>query len=199
MMKWQKVDVVKLCEPAFDGVGKVIRKEIIRQDTGRSYSALTTAMAYALDREVLYKTRVLPALKNGAFVLQDRGLPASLAYQTAQAKVNGEKLSMEDILSFPGNRLALENAPGILIIPDVDVSTAMKRIEERDKKDNSIFENPRFQKSVRAVYFSKKFEKIFSNAGTKIVFVDTGISHNYTKNESINAIREYLRGKKLFC
>ena len=98
-----KLPFILAFEPTYEGIGAVIRNEIIKKGTGRSYSAATTAQAYALDREVLYRTTVLPALKKQKFVVQDRGLPASLAYQSAQAEISKEKLTVEDILALPGN------------------------------------------------------------------------------------------------
>jgi len=184
--------VIRLCEPTMDGIGEVIRNELIKTGTGRDYSASTTAMACAIDREILYRKTVLPALEGKVYVIQDRGLPASLAYQTAQAGFLKERLSLKDILSMPGNRLALANAPGLLLIPDVDVETAMQRLSEREKKDDSIFENPEFQKKVRDFYHSGKFRKIFSKAGTKIIYINTGISKESTMEQSVAAVRSYI-------
>ena len=186
-------DVILAFEPTYEGIGAVIRNEIIKKGTGRSYSAATTAQAYALDREVLYRTTVLPALKKQKFVVQDRGLPASLAYQSAQAEISKEKLTVEDILALPGNKLALENAPGLLIIPDVDVKIAMKRLESRDKNDNSIFEVDDFQRKVKEFYHSQKFQDIFNMAGTRIEYISTGTNVEDTKKRSMEVVRKYLR------
>ena len=57
-----KYDIIISGEPTYAGIGSVIRNEIIKKNS-RQYSALSTAQAFSLDREILYKKIILPLLK----------------------------------------------------------------------------------------------------------------------------------------
>ncbi len=162
-------DVIVSAEPTFSMVGKVIREEIVRNSHNRRYSALSTAHAFALDREILYKKLIIPALRHGKLVLQERGIVSSLVYQPVQL----ERLSLKDIAMLPGNRVALANAPDLLVITKVEPVVAIGRIKKRDKKDNAIFENLAFQQKIQLRYESGWLRKIFEKRGTKIAYLDT--------------------------
>ena len=72
------------------------------------------AQAYSLDRLILYKKIILPALADEKCVIQDRGVSTSLCYQTLSGQLKLDYLS-----SLPGNAVALASAPNHLIIIDV--------------------------------------------------------------------------------
>ena len=76
-------DVICSAEPTFSMVGKVIREELVR-DNKRKYSGLSTAHAFALDREILYKKLLIPARAAGKIILQERGVVTSIVYQPIQ-------------------------------------------------------------------------------------------------------------------
>jgi dTMP kinase len=161
-------DVICSTEPTSALVGKAIRREIVR-DNGRKYSALTTAQAFALDREILYKKLLIPAKQAGKIILQERGVVTSIVYQPVQM----EQINLQDIMNMPGNRLALKNAPDLLIVLKADPDIVMKRLEERTKKDQAIFENVLFQRKIESRYESEWLRKLFENMGSKVVFLDT--------------------------
>ena len=73
-------DCIISAEPTFTPVGRVIREEII-QNNGRSYSAKVTATTLSLDREILYKRIIIPALEQGKYIFQERSVSSSLVYQ----------------------------------------------------------------------------------------------------------------------
>ena len=50
----QEYDVIVSAEPTYGFVGRAIRDEIIKEST-RKYSGTSTAHAFSLDREILYK------------------------------------------------------------------------------------------------------------------------------------------------
>src|SRR3989338_3349498 len=98
-------DAYLTSEPTRTWIGAAIRKEMLRLDA--SYEPLELSEAYALDRLILYKRLILPALAAGKLVVQDRGFTTSLVYQTAMK--NG--LALEDVMRLPGNALAMQHAP----------------------------------------------------------------------------------------
>lgn len=176
-------------EPTYSWVGKAIREEIIRE-SNRKYSGLTTAYAFALDREILYRKFLIPCLEKGKIVIQDRGVVTSIVYQPEQL----EKISLKDIINIPGNRLALKYAPDLLILTKVDPLVVVERLKQRDKKDSAIFENLIFQRKIALRYESEWLKKLFEGQKTKIVYLDTNSprTEEDTKNDAIKIYEEFI-------
>jgi dTMP kinase len=164
----QEYDIIISSEPSSAMIGKVIREEIISKNT-RKYSGLTTAHAFSLDREILYKKLLVPAMQQGKTIIQERGVITSLVYQPVQL----EKITLMDIIRLPGNAFALKHAPSLLLITKIDPDIAMQRLKEREKQDNAIFEEVFFQRKIAARYNSDWLQKIFEKNKTRIEYIDT--------------------------
>lgn len=182
-------DVLRTDEPTFYYVGKAIREELIRAN-GRNYSAWSVAQAFALDREILYRRLIIPALKQGKYIFQERGVVSSIVYQPLQ-----ERIPLSEILKLPGNKLALQYPPDLLIIPKVSAETAMKRLGPREKKDESIFETLSFQRKLAERYSSEWLKQLFEKQGTKIVYLDTEEpkTAEETRQETVRVWEEFLK------
>jgi len=159
-------EVIISAEPTYALVGRGIREEIIR-DNKREYSAQSTAFAFSLDREILYRRLIIPALKAGKIVIQERGIITSIVYQPVQGNI-----SLNEIINLPGNRLALQHAPGLVIIPRLTPKTAMQRLKQREKKDNAIFENLPFQEKIKERFESEWLQTLLKNNGSKVEYID---------------------------
>ncbi len=185
-------DVICSSEPTFSMVGKVIREEIVRTNN-RKYSGMSTAQAFALDREILYKKLIIPARKAGKIILQERGITTSLVYQPVQ----NEKIQLREIIGIPGNKLAIKNSPDVLILVNVEPEVAIERLNNRDKKDHAIFENVVFQRKVQTRFESDWLKKLFSHYNCKVLYLDTNppLTVEDTKN-SVVEISEKLSDKK---
>lgn len=191
-------DTVIVAEPTYAGIGHTIRTEIINTKNRGRYSAETEISTYGDDRLVQLHRLILPALDNGLRVNGSRCLAASLTYQVLRAKQ--EHLSVERIkrriLSHPGNKLQLANAPGLLIIPTIkDPRELEERLKKRSaisKDDNSIFENLSFQKALKPLYESRWLKNIFEDAGTRVEYIDAGISPEATRQQARDIYRNYL-------
>ncbi len=187
-----KYDVICSAEPTFSMVGKVIREEMIRTNN-RSYSGMSTAQAFALDREILYKKLLLPAKKEGKIIIQERGITTSLVYQPVQ----NEKIQLKEIINIPGNKLAIKNSPDALIIVNVEPEVAIERLALREKKDDAIFENLVFQRKVQRRFESDWMKKLFSHYDCKVIYLDTNppLTVEDTKNKVVEICGE-LSDKK---
>lgn len=164
-------DVIFLSEPTYVGVGKVIREELINKDN--DYSEEAIAQAFSLDRLVLYKKIIIPALKENKIIISDRGVSTSLCYQSLSGKI-----SVKDLCEMVGNKLALENAPQQLIIMKVDPQNAIARLNNRnDKQDNAVFEKIDFQTKAANLFYSDEFKQLFEAHGTNVCYLpaDDGI------------------------
>jgi len=163
-------------EPTRTWIGASIREEITA-DNRRSYSALSTAHAFALDRLVLMRRVILPALEKGIKILQSRSVVSSLVYQQIQSREQSTILTAEEIMSLEGNKFQLENGPSLIIIPTINnVEEVIKRLTSRIKNDRSAFENMEFQKKLKPLYESQWLKNLLESNNIKVQYLDAGIS-----------------------
>ena len=186
-------DVIYSSEPTHVGIGKVIRQEVIAQN-GRPYHANLTAECYSTDRLVLYKRVILPALNAGKTVIQSRSVSTSIVYQPIQSELQKENsLTIKEVLALQGNKLALDHAPDLLIIPTIkDVKILFERLSRRAKDDNCNFEKLKFQETIKPLFEGKKLRKIFEKRGSIVKYLDAGISIESTKKQAVDLYREVL-------
>lgn len=188
-------NVLVTSEPTYAGVGRIIRKEYIRNN-GRDYDPRLIANAYALNRYELYTTTIMPARETGLDIVQSRGIE-SLVYQLLDIREReGESDILDYILNLPGNRLAMTraNAPSLLLIPTVtDIDALAERLRARgEKRDDAIFENVAFQRRLKPLYESGWFRKLFEDIGTEVRFIDAGVSVEHTKEQAVKVWKEHL-------
>ena len=185
-------DAIVSSEPTFCYFGKAIREELVRISDVK-YSAMSIAQAFALDREVLYKRVIIPALRMGKYVFQERGLSSSLVYQPVQ-----EHIQISELLRLPGNKLALEHAPNVLMIVTVKPETVIGRLGIRQKADYSIFDNLSFQRKLDARYRSDWLRQLFEQHGSKVFYIssDEPKSVDETQREAVQLLESSLSGKQ---
>ncbi len=181
-------DVIISAEPTNLYVGAAIREQLLKGE--HKYSAMTTAHAFALDREILYNDFIIPALKAGKTIIQERGIVSSLVYQPIQL----EKLTLRDLINIQGNKLAIKNAPDYLIIVKANPEVIASRI---NKDENGIFDNLFFQRKVEERFESEWLKQIFERFGTKVLYLDGNCSLSELKERSLKLFKDYvLEGQK---
>ncbi len=159
-------DFIFCCEPTYTGIGKVIREEFIQ--TSNDYSPIAIAEAYALDRLVLYKKIIVPALADGKCIIADRAVSTSLCYQHLEPA----NLSLDEIAALPGNDFALKYPPEHLILLSINPEIAIKRLTDRqNKQDNAIFEKLDFLKKAAAAFASEEYQNFFTKLGTNVLYL----------------------------
>ncbi len=185
-------DAIISAEPTFSYVGKAIREELIRA-TERKYSAMTVAQAFALDREILYKRVMIPAIKAGKYIFQERGISSSLVYQPVQ-----EHIQLTELIRMPGNKTALQFAPALLMIATVKPETVIARLGQRQKKDNSIFDILEFQRNIDSRFRSDWLRQLFEQHGSKVVYLDTDEpkTAEQTQENAINIFEQFIQANK---
>ena len=191
-------DTIVTAEPTYAGIGHTIRNEMIAKN-GRDYSAEMQIQSYSLDRLVLMKRVVEPALLNGLRVLQSRSCASTLCYQTLKAMEEGKdsEEARRRILKHEGNKYQLEVVkPDLLIIPTIkDAAEVIKRLEERKshrKDDKSIFDNLEFQSRLKPLYESVWLREIFEEHGTTVKYLDAGISPEETRAQAVEIYKNFL-------
>ncbi len=162
-----KARIISVAEPTHAGMGAVIRQEIVRN--GANYSPHVVAQSFALDRLILYKRLILPALEAGATVISDRSVETSIVYQPLQTS----EITVEDILKLEGNRFVLKYAPNILLVVSCPPAVAMERLSVRQgKNDNAIFEKLDFLEKAHEAYHAPWFADLWKNYGTKVFYIN---------------------------
>ncbi len=184
-------DAIVSAEPTFCYVGKAIREEMIRA-TDRQYSASTLANAFSLDREILYKRVLIPAIKAGKYIFQERGISSSLVYQPVQ-----EHIQLSELIRLPGNKLAMQFAPALFIVATVKPETVISRLGAREKKDHSIFDNLTFQRNIDSRFRSDWLKQLFEQHGSTVSYINTDEpkTADETQNEAVKVFEEFLAAK----
>ncbi len=181
-------DFIFTCEPTRIGIGQIIREELIKN--GNNYPARAIAEAYSLDRLILYSKIIIPLLKSGKCVIQDRGISTSLTYQPLQDK----KLNSKTISNLIGNKLALKYRPNHLILLDLEPKIAIKRLQNRNnKQDNAIFEKLKFQQKIAKKFKSKEFQNIFLKRKTSIHYLPANENIDIMRQEAIKLFKKIIK------
>lgn len=176
-------DVIVSAEPTHAWIGAAIRGEIIR---AKNYSGRDTAAAFALDRQILYTRCVIPALKMGKIILQDRSVATSIAYQPIQKN----PASLKCVLNLPGNKLALSHAPDLLVLAVCPPEEAIRRLQSRThKKDDAIFERLAFLKRADRRFRAPWFKKIWQRRGTRVTYLDTNQTKKRVAHHALRLVQ----------
>lgn len=168
-------DVLFTAEPTHSWIGRAIRDEIIRTNT--PYNARFAAEAFALDRALQINRIVKPFFeaRRGRWVVQDRGLISTMAYQPLQSEREGDTdpITIEWLLSLQGNQIAQQFTPDHFILLDLDADIARSRLDARlDKHDDARYEQIDFQRALSNRYRQHEVTKPFQSRGTMIHTID---------------------------
>jgi thymidylate kinase len=190
-------DVLMSAEPTQGCLGRLIRNEIIHKDHLRPYTTLATAHAYGLERNIIYNRCLVDVLNRGLYDFHDRGFVTSMVYQTVQGAKEG--LTLDDILRIPGNLLAQEYMPGLLILLRITPETASERSKKRTKQDGAIFEKEEFQRKVNEAYGSAWLREFFESRGTTVAYLDMDQlpTPADTARRTVELWDQYLKDRRL--
>ena len=181
-------DFILTSEPSYVGIGKVIREELIKN--GTSYPGRAIAEAYSLDRLIIYNKIVIPALREGKCIIQDRGVSTSLCYQP----LTDPSVSRTWVSELSGNALALdEHRPDHLILLQIDPERATNRLSGRlNKQDDAIFEKLDFQKKIAKVFASSEYQQFFTARGTQVHNLPAEDELAIMKERAISLLKDLL-------
>jgi len=132
----KECSAVYTAEPSQGRIGQFIKEYCLHSETRGS--AIVEALLFAADRYEHIQNEVRPALNRGKFVVSDRYIYSSLAYQGAAG------VDLDWIRTI--NKDAIR--PGLAIFIDVDPERVIGRLKPR----RSVMENLQTQKKVRGFY-----------------------------------------------
>lgn len=137
-----QVEVRVLREPGSTPLGEQLRNLVL----GHEMSAHTEALLMFAARKELVEQEIAPALKQGHWVLCDRFVGSSYAYQGA-----GRRLGLAAI-ELLHHWCELGVQPDLTLYFDLDVETAQQRASQRGEKDRMDAESIAFFERVRKGY-----------------------------------------------
>jgi len=140
-MREKGLKVILTSEPTGGKIGSLIRDYL---KTGGSHPAID-ALLFAADR-IEHTERIKNMLEEGFFVVSDRYVESSIAYQTA------EGLDLDWVIEV--NKFAIK--PDVTIILDLPEDVALERLKGRSYKEK--FERREFLKKVREIYLRRAKE-----------------------------------------
>lgn len=180
-------DVFFLFEPTRVWVGAAVRQEMI--GAGSTYNGLEQAHGFSLDRLILYRRLIIPALAAGKKVISDRGVTTSIVYQPEMP--GGPTL--EELLALPGNAEALKHRPDDLIIATVPPEKALARLPARTDGDpTQMYERIELLAKFDERYRSDWFAKLFTDRGTIVHRLDTDCPIDEAKTRAVSLISSIL-------
>lgn len=171
-------DVFLTSEPTKGPTGKLIREHL--RDPFLDDEAL--ALLFASDRIEHLEKEIRPNLESGKFVISDRYVYSSIAYQ-------GQKVDME----WVGDVNKYSDRPDLAILLDIDPRITERRMDDRGD-DMEYFEEDRgFQEDVR-----KAFQRLSRGQNqpeslkTKWLVVDASLDKSEVQDRIWDAVTELL-------
>ena len=147
------INNILIREPGGNVVSEKIRDILL--DNKNNINEYTEVLLFMSSRSQLVNEIIKPALKNNHFVLCDRYIDSTIAYQGYGRGINKKDI---DIL----NDFAVQGVlPKLTLFFDLDINTALNRMSvNKDRMEKS---NLQFWKNVRSGYLelSKKYSQRF--------------------------------------
>jgi len=142
-LKSRDVPVVVAREPGGTEVGESIRQVLLKSGN-TALRPLSELLLYNASRHQNLYQRVLPALEAGYWVLSDRYVDASMAYQ---GYGRGVDVSLIDQLN---NMVINQHMPNLTVLIDMDPALAVSRAQERNRHDST--DEGRFERESLEFY-----------------------------------------------
>lgn len=123
------VETIEVREPGGTAIGEKIR-DVLLDPANSEMVTRCEMLLYMASRAQLVEERIIPALARGAFVLADRFISSTLAYQGSAGGMD-----RKDILAV-GDIAIGGRWPDLVVVFDVDPATAHERMSrERDRME----------------------------------------------------------------
>ena len=146
-------------EPGGSSIGKELRAILLHPDT--EISPEVELMLMLSDRKDHVEKIILPNLEKGNWVVSDRFMDSSIAYQGGGRQL-GKKLiiSLAEYLNLP--------QPDLTLLFDLPVETSLSRVKARGELDRFEKEELEFHKRIRNTYLD-----LATNNSNRIKIIDS--------------------------
>ena len=155
----KNISYVVTREPGGSSIGKELRAILLDPET--EISPEVELMLMLSDRKDHVEKIILPNLEKGNWVVSDRFMDSSIAYQGGGRQL-GKKLiiSLSEYLNLP--------QPDLTLLFDLPVETSLSRVKERGALDRFEKEELEFHKRIRNTYLD-----LAKNNSNRIKIIDS--------------------------
>ena len=169
------IEVVRTREPGGTDIGEKIRSVLLDVDNKEMHSDTELLLMFS-SRNELIQNKIIPALNDGKWVVSDRFIDASFAYQGG-----GRMLSLDRIAKLE-NWVLGSFKPDLTFLLDISVEIGMTRVEARNAKDRIEQEERAFFERVRSVFIERS--KIYPDR-IKLINAERSVDEIQTQIQSI--------------
>ena len=174
----KSIDYILTKEPGSGSLGKDLRSLLLNNDN--KISGQVELLLMMADRKNHLDSLVIPNLNDGNWVISDRYLDSTYAYQGGGREMD---FALIDELS---NSLNLP-APDLTILFDLPVEIALERAKQRANLDRFEKESLDFHNRIRNVYKSRAMEE-----PKRIKIVDSSVSFQEVKDQVVCIVSQFL-------
>jgi len=170
-------DVVLTREPGAKGLGERIREILLNYEG--EVSDRCESFLFLADRAQNIDIIVNPAINEGKFVLCDRHVDSTVAYQGYGRGLNLDRINKLNDIATNGKK------PDLTFVFDVDVETSMKRVgKNQDRMEKAGIE---FQTKVRKGYL-----ELASNEPKRVYVIDASQSIEKIHEQVVEIVNSFL-------
>ena len=174
----KSINYILTKEPGSGSLGNDLRSLLLSKDN--KISGEVELLLMMADRKNHLDSLVIPNLNNGNWVISDRYLDSTYAYQGGGRKMD---FALIDKLS---NSLNLP-VPDLTILFDLPVEIALERAKQRAKLDRFEKEPINFHNRIRNIYKSRAEED-----PKRIKIVDSSVNFQEVKEQVIYIVTQFL-------
>ncbi len=185
-LRVQKIEVVTTREPGGTIIGEQIRALLLDSRT-RGLDAQAEMALMSASRAQLIAELIVPALESGSWVLCDRFVDSTEAYQGA-----GRKLGSDPVLQL--HRILCRDLwPDLTILMDSDVSASVNRARRRNQASGARDEN-RFERESQAFFtrVHEGFLEIARREPQRVAMVDARPPIEIVHEEIVQIVTQRL-------
>ncbi len=175
-------DVVRTREPGGAPLAEKVR-ELLKQSPHGSVPATSELLLIFAARAAHADTLLRPALAQGQWIVCDRFVDASIAYQGA-----GRGLGRERVEAL-AEWLVPDLVPDLTLVLDLPIETAFKRLDARGERDRFEQEDGEFFRRVRDAYM-----KLAEREPRRVHIVDAGGTVEEVAQRCRDIVSKYLSG-----
>ncbi len=140
----QGIEVVSTREPGGTAIGEAIRNILQHDAADEAPADRTELLLFTASRAQLMKRFILPALEQGRWVLCDRFIDSTIAYQGAARGMDIETLDRINHFAIYGRK------PDLTLLLDLDIEAGFRRLEQRYSESDESHD--RFEREARAFH-----------------------------------------------
>ena len=165
-------------EPGGSSIGKELRAILLDPDT--EISPEVELMLMLSDRKDHVEKIILPNLEKGNWVVSDRFMDSSIAYQGGGRQLDKKLIiSLTDYLNLP--------QPDLTLLFDLPVEISLSRVKARGELDRFEKEELEFHKRIRNTYLD-----LAKNNSNRIKIIDSSKKIESMLNNVKQAIEKLL-------